>query len=301
MVVALRTRLERLLAWRVWERMLETEFVDRSVALAGKAFVSFFPLVIVVAAFVPERTRTSIVTAVTARLGLHGDALVIARDAFASSDDIRDATGFLGLVLTIFFATSFTTALQRVYFRAWRRPPRGGVGAYWRGALCLVVTLVCTALLGGVRGALDGGLGVGLFALVSLAVTSALWCFVAWLLLMGEVRGRVLVPTGVITAVGTTGYALAASVWMPEVVTSNEAQFGFFGVGLALVTWFSGASICVLVGACAGSVLAEDPGRVGSFVRGTEPGLLTAGARLPLPPPVGDLNLRDAFRRVDDS
>jgi len=41
----LRTRLERLLLWRVWERMLEIEFVDRSVALAGKAFVSFFPLV----------------------------------------------------------------------------------------------------------------------------------------------------------------------------------------------------------------------------------------------------------------
>ena len=47
---AVRTWLERLLIWRVWERMLEIEFVDRSVALAGKAFVSFFPLVIVVAA-----------------------------------------------------------------------------------------------------------------------------------------------------------------------------------------------------------------------------------------------------------
>ena len=47
-MAALRTRLERLLAWRVWERMLEVEFIDRSVALAGKAFVSFFPLVIVV-------------------------------------------------------------------------------------------------------------------------------------------------------------------------------------------------------------------------------------------------------------
>ena len=49
-----RTRLERLLIWRVWERLLEIEFLDRSVALAGKAFVSFFPLVIVVAAFLPE-------------------------------------------------------------------------------------------------------------------------------------------------------------------------------------------------------------------------------------------------------
>ena len=157
-IAALRTRLERLLLWRVWERMLEIEFVDRSIALAGKAFVSFFPLVIVVAAFVPERIRSSILTSVTARLGLRGDALVLAREAFASSDDIRKATGLLGLVLTIFFATSFTTALQRVYVHAWRRPPRAaGVSAYWRGAVWLLVVLVGMALLGGLRGALGGG------------------------------------------------------------------------------------------------------------------------------------------------
>ena len=73
-IAALRTRLERLLLWRVWERMLEIEFVDRSIALAGKAFVSFFPLVIVVAAFVPERIRSSILTSVTARLGPCGSS-----------------------------------------------------------------------------------------------------------------------------------------------------------------------------------------------------------------------------------
>ena len=90
---ALRARLQRLLLWRAWERMLEIEFIDRSVALAGKAFVSFFPLVIVVAAFVPERVRTSLIRAVTARLGVRGDALTLTRQAFASSDDVRKATG----------------------------------------------------------------------------------------------------------------------------------------------------------------------------------------------------------------
>ena len=156
---AVRTWLERLLIWRVWERMLEIEFVDRSVALAGKAFVSFFPLVIVVAAFVPERIRSSIITAVTARLGLRGDALVLVREGFASSDDIRKATGLLGLVLTIFFATSFTTALQRVYLRAWRRPSHSGAGAYGRGAVWLLAMLATLAILGGLRGVVDEGLG----------------------------------------------------------------------------------------------------------------------------------------------
>ena len=41
--MVVRQRAERTLLWRVWDRMLEIEFVDRSVALAGKAFVSFFP------------------------------------------------------------------------------------------------------------------------------------------------------------------------------------------------------------------------------------------------------------------
>jgi membrane protein len=300
-IAVLRTRLERLLLWRVWERMLEIEFIDRSVALAGKAFVSFFPLVVVVAAFMPERIRSSILTAVTARLGIRGDALTLARDAFASSDDIRQATGVLGLVLTIFFATSFTTALQRMYLRAWRRPPRAGAGAYWRGVVWLLVALACMALLGGLRGALGDGLGFGLFAIVTLAVIAGQWWFTAWFLLLGEVRTRVLVPTGVITSIVTAGYAASATVWMPRVVTSNEAQFGFFGVALSLVTWFSGAAICVLIGACAGPVLAEDTGRVGRLIRGGEAGTLTAGARPPLPPPARELGLRDAFHSTQDS
>jgi len=299
-IAVLRTRLERLLLWRVWERMLEIEFIDRSVALAGKAFVSFFPLVIVVAAFLPERIRSSILTSVTARLGVRGDALVLAREAFASSDDIRKATGLLGLVLTILFATSFTTALQRMYLRAWRRPPRAGAGAYWRGVAWLLAALACMALLGGLRGTLGGGLGSGLFAIVSLAVISGLWWFTAWFLLLGEVRARVLVPTGVITSIATAGYAASAIIWMPAVVTSNEAQFGFFGVALSLVTWFSGAAICVLIGACAGPVLAEDTGRVGRLIRGGESGTLTAGAGPPLPPPARELSLRDAFHSTQD-
>jgi membrane protein len=297
-IAAVRTRAERSLLWHVWERMLEIEFIDRSIALAGKAFVSFFPLVIVVAAFMPERIRSSIITSITAGLGIRGDALTIAREAFSSSDDIRKATGLLGLVFTIFFATSFTTALQRMYLRAWRRPPRAGVGAYWRGAAWLLVALVCLALLGGLR---SGGLGLGFFAIVALAVMSGLWWFTAWFLLQGEVRARVLVPTGVITSIVTAGYAASATIWMPRVVTSNEAQFGFFGVALSLVTWFSGAAICILIGACAGPVFAEDTGRVGSLIRGGESQTLTAGARPPLPPPARELSLRDAFQSTEDS
>ena len=292
--------LERLFLWRVWERLLEIEFVDRSVALAAKAFVSFFPLVIVVAAFVPARTRMSIVSTIAARFGLHGDAFSLVQSSFASADDVRKATGVLGLALTFLFATSFTTALQRVYLRAWRRPPHSGVDTYWRGLTWLFAMLVSLALIGALRAAAGDGAGVVLWAVLALAVTIGLWWFTAWLLLLGHVRVRVLASTGVITGVALAVFGLSASVWMPEVVTSNETQFGFFGVALALVTWFSGASICVLVGACAGPALAEDPGRLGRFIRGKVPGTLNAGAPPELPPPTRDLSFRDAFKTGED-
>jgi membrane protein len=290
---------EQTLLWQVWTRMLEIEFVDRSVALAGKAFVSFFPLVIVVAAFVPESIRASIFETLTHRLGLDGAALSTTKQAFASAEDIRRATGLTGLVMTIFFASSFTTALQRVYLRAWRRPPRRA-STYTRGPVWLVVMLMVMAAMGGLRGVLGDGLGLGLFLALSLAITTSLWWFTAWYLLRGEVRLRVLLPTGIVTSLLMAGYAVSANVWMPSLVERNDAQFGFFGVALALVSWFSGASICVLIGACAGPVFAEDEGLVGSVIRGGDPTLLAPGSAASLPGPDRDLRLRDAFSGEDE-
>ena len=86
-----RSRLERMLLWRAWERMLEIEFVDRSVALAGKAFVSFFPAIIVVAAFSPPGVRHSIFTTLATRMGLSGEGLTAVKNAFASADSVRKA------------------------------------------------------------------------------------------------------------------------------------------------------------------------------------------------------------------
>ncbi len=291
---------EKTIFWQVWERMLETEFVDRSVALAGKAFVSFFPLVIVVAAFMPARTRASIFETLTTRLGVKGPSLDLAKSAFQSSDDVKRATGYLGLLLTFFFASSFTTALQRVYLRSWRRPPGLKVGSYTRGLIWLLALLVNMTLTGAVGRALGNGVGLGLFVIVSLALSVGWWWFSAWYLLLGHVRWRPLLPTAVITAVAMIGYAISANVWMPDTVLKNQNQFGVFGIALALVTWFSGAGVCLIVGACAGAVIALHPGRLGHLARGANDDVLTVGAPPSLGPPARELRLRDAFTQVAD-
>ena len=62
----------------------------------------------------------------------------------------------------------------------------------------------------------------------------------------------------------------------------------------------SGAAICIVVGACAGPVLAEDPGPIGRLIRGGAASPLAEGALPPLPPPVRSLRLADAFSPSDD-
>ncbi|HYA51384.1 MAG TPA: hypothetical protein VEG33_09455, partial [Streptosporangiaceae bacterium] len=160
---------ERTIFWRVWERMLENEFIDRGIALAAKAFVSFFPAVIVVAAFAPPSVRAAIAGTLARRSGLSGPGLDIFRSAFATASSIRRATGVLGLVFTVYYINSFTSALQRAYIRAWRRPPSSLVYGYALGATWLVGILAYFTLIGGMRAAFGRGPGLVPFAVLALA------------------------------------------------------------------------------------------------------------------------------------
>ena len=90
---------------------------------------------------------------------------------------------------------------------------------------------------------------------------------------------------------------------MPGVVEENEAQFGFFGIGLSLVTWFSGAAICILVGRvprvrCS----AEDEGWLGTHIRGGDD-IDLGGRRAAATSPTRARVSRsgDAFQSTDDS
>ena len=95
----------------------------------------------------------------THRLGITGASLGTVKQAFASAADIRRATGLLGLVLAVFYASSFTTALRRAYLRAWRRPPAKAAGNYVRGVTWVAAFLVYVALLGGARNVLGAARG----------------------------------------------------------------------------------------------------------------------------------------------
>jgi membrane protein len=281
---------------RLWARLLEIEFVDRSVALAAKAFVSLFPVLIIAAALSPPAVRESIITAMATRFGFSGTSLDLVREAFASPDQVKTATGLLGLVLTLLYAVSFTTALQRVYLRAWRRPTRGGLRDKRQGLVWLASALALLAVLGSVGRVLVGPPGTVFTLVLGLAGSTLLWWWTAHTLLRSQVRWRPLLPTALATGVGAGLYSTAASIWMPRVLDNNVAQFGFVGVALSFVTWFVGFAFVLVVAAALGPALSSGTGRVAQWLRGEADAVLVDGAPPELPGPASPPRLRDLLR-----
>jgi membrane protein len=289
------TRVEDTIVGRFWARLLEIEFVDRSVALAAKAVVSFFPLLIVAAALSPSEARPSIVNAIAARFGISGDALTTMKQAFTSPEQTRAATGLLGTVLVVAYAVSFTTALQRVYLRAWRRPSGGGVRNKGRGAMWVAGVLVLLLLLAAVRRVVAGPPGTVAVLALGVAGSVLSWWWTARLMLRGEVRWRPLLPTALVTGVGSWVYTLAATLWMPRSIAKHYEQFGAFGLALDFVTWFTGMAFLVAGAAVLAPVLTEGDTGLARWLRAGQPSPLEPSAVPSLPAPTRTLRLSDAF------
>ncbi len=280
---------------RLWSRLLEVEFIDRSVALAAKAFVSFLPGIIIIAAISPSSVGAEIQQNLARRFGIGGDAYEVVRHAFASAAQTRAAAGIFGALLTVAFMVSFITALQRTYMRAWRRPPGGGARNKGRAVLWLAGVIAVMFLIAVIGHLVGDGVGAGLAWFVGFVCASGLWWWTARLMTRSEVRWRALLPTAVLTGLGSWVYTLVAPVWMPRSVFDNYAQFGAFGIALALVTWFTGLAFVIVIAAAIAPALAEGDSAVGRWLRADRPDCLEPGAPPPLPPPSRSLRLSDAF------
>ncbi|MFC6239309.1 hypothetical protein [Longivirga aurantiaca] len=303
-VAAGRDRAAPLLAWaddtvlgRLWRRLLEIEFVERSIALAAKAFVSLLPLVIVIAAFLPPRLRDGVLSALVTRFGLSGESYEYVQNAFASPEAIKASTSFVGLLLTLLFAVSFTTAVQRVYLRAWRRPAAGALDDKRRALVWLAGTVAFLATVGSVGRALVGMPGTLLTAAVATAGSVGIWWWSAHTFLRGHVRWRPLLPTALVTGVGSALYTASASFWMPTVLEGNVEQFGFVGVGMSFVTWFVGFGFLLVAAAAVGPCIVEGEDPVARWLRGPDGVVLTPGSPPALPGPATTPSLLDYLRR----
>src|SRR5512132_1206172 len=252
---------------RILGHLVEVRFLDRTVILAAQAFSAVLPLVIVVATISPHPGGDSPGAYLARRLGLAAEDVSSLQAVAAPPPSARASIGVFSVVLALLTATSFARALQRSYELAWRLPPVG-IRAAWR-PLALVLGLALYVELLFLFGRLVRGVPAGsvLEDLVAFAGAWALWTGAGWILLAGRVRPRLLAVGGLLTAVGFASLRRLSAFYLPSLVASNQRQFGLLGVAFTLFSWLSACSFIIVVATVVGAVLAEDPGRLGRFIR----------------------------------
>src|SRR5205823_258522 len=121
-----------------------------------------------------------------------------------SSDQVRAQTGVAGLLITLFSASSFARAIQRMYEKVWDQPHVGGVIGLRRCLFWLIGWLVTLQLAGGLRALLLGSdtlaAGTARLAFQMLAL-GLIWWSTSWLLLFGRVGWRRLALGAALTGV----------------------------------------------------------------------------------------------------
>ncbi|NYI38126.1 hypothetical protein [Aeromicrobium tamlense] len=238
---------------------MRIEFIDRCMLIAAQGLLALIPVLVVLSAFLPQLSDAAVrVFATAAGVGAEGTAVI---GGEVSLDQVRTQTGVIGLLITIFSASSFARAIQRMYESVWGIGHIGGVSGFRRCLTWLIgwlVTLQFVAALRTLIRGIDGGLGDAIGFGLQCVILSAIWWVTAWMLLFGRVSWASLALGAWLTGCLGVLYNRISARVMPIYVDANADQFGTLGVILAVTTWLIGFAGVMVASALVGRVVWEE-------------------------------------------
>lgn len=234
------------------DRLVEIQFVDRSIALGSLAFTALVPLLVIASAFLPG--TDGLASELISRFRLHGSTAALVREVFAQPDAVRQSISWLGALLLVGASLSFTRGLQRVYERSWRLEARGLAGTK-AGLTWIAGIVVWTTIFSAARDWLLGFTGPVASLIILLAGDAVLWLWSPWILLAGRVDWRRLVPSALLTAVAMTAISIGSVIYMPAAIGRAATHYGSIGIAIALVSWLVGIGFALTACAAIGAVL----------------------------------------------
>jgi membrane protein len=242
---------------------------DRGMTLAAQAFTSIFPLIIAIAALLPD-SGGSVSDRISDALGIPDSSRGAIEQALPAHPDTRGAFGIVGVLIVVVSATSFSRALARMYGKVWGVIPPGWTGG-WRWVAALFGVALTSVTLRALHLASSGLYATVGELLLTLVANSLLWSWAPWLLLAGQVSWRQLLPGGLVMGLCTVGTSIASGIYLPRALVSASRQFGALGIAFTYIGWLFVVAFALVCSAVLGAVLARDESRIARLVVG-QPG-----------------------------
>ena len=286
-LVALAERVAESFLGRCVRRFLMMSGIDRCIVLSSQAFTALIPLLILVSAFAPAGEPDLVARTLITKFGLSGDSADAVAQLFHVPESSTSNIGAFSALLLLFSGVSFTRRLQRMYRAAWDQQT-SGVRSGLFAALGLLALLAEVLVLYSVRSVVKTLPFGWVLTLPLTAVTGlVLWTSIPYLLLNRQVHWRRLIVGGAVSALGSTVYGVATSLYMPGLIDRYTREFGLFGITIAIIGWLLAVS-GILVGATAiGAEFDRSQVHWALWLR-TRLGLYDPAAGPPPPPPEGD-------------
>jgi membrane protein len=237
---------------------------DRAMTVAAQFFTSVLPLLILFATWRTARDTGWVAGAVS----LPAETRQVLDEAVQGEDGTP--FGLIGTLMVLVSATSLSRALTRVFADIWHLPrPRNDLRSAWRWIAVVVAISLSLVLVRSLLAAAGDLPPPQLWrTVVSLVCDLAFGVFVPWMLLVGTVRPRLLIPGAMLYAFTMLAFRPASAAWLPRALDASEDRYGALGVSFTYLAWLYVASLMLLAAAMIGQVLATDAGRLGRFVRG---------------------------------
>jgi membrane protein len=220
---------------------------DRAFVLAGQAFTTLIPLLIVVGAAARQNGSAFVAERLNSRFHLTGVSAEALRTLFERPPGATGAITVTSVLVLLFSLVSLTRSLQRTFEDAWHLPAAGVRGTLHglTGLGLLLASILVLSLLATLMRPLPAG--TALATVVRTLAAVAVWLLLQYLLLSRRITVRRLVPGALLAGVGQTAMSAYSSLWMPRVIGQNADRYGVIGVTFALVGWLIVVGLALVV------------------------------------------------------
>lgn len=252
-------------AFRLANGLRHLQVFDRAMTVGAQMFTSVFPLLIMGASLLGRHQVSDAIGGT----GFPPEVETVLDQAVTPAGG-AGTFGLVGVLVVLVSATSLSRALTRAYDTIWRHgptrlPPRGA----WRWLAAVTVVALAVVLSHKLVSLVRQVPPPGIWELLALTVlTTAIACYVPWMLMAGRVPARLLLPGALLFGAIMAMTRPVAAHYLTTSIAVSAERFGAIGVAFTSLTYLYCLSWVLLATAVLGRVIVIDPGVLGRLIRG---------------------------------